>query len=70
MIGADWLIYQDLADLYAAVNEAASAPQYRVERFEDSVFTGNYVTGDIDSAYLKTLAETRSEQAKLKRQTQ
>lgn len=69
LIGADWLIYQNLADLYTAVNEAANAPQYRVKRFEDSVFTGAYITGNIDSAYLTALAETRSEQAKLKRQT-
>ena len=66
LIATDWLIYQNLNDLYDAVNEAAHAPQFRVTRFEDSVFTGNYVTGDIDSAYLAALAETRSEQAKLK----
>lgn len=68
LIGTDWLIYQDLADLYAAVNEAASSPQYRIKRFEDSVFTGDYITGDIDKAYLSALAEARSEQAKIKRQ--
>ena len=67
LIGADWLMYQDLEDLYDAVNEAAAAPQYRVERFEDSVFTGDYITGDISESYLKALAEARSEQAKLKR---
>lgn len=65
LIGADWLIYQDLPDLYAAVNEAANLPQHQIERFEDSVFTGDYVTGDIDQSYLDALAATRSEQAKL-----
>jgi amidophosphoribosyltransferase len=68
LIGADWLIYQDLGDLYQAVNEAAASPQNRVERFEDSVFTGDYITGDINPDYLSVLAETRSEQAKQKRQ--
>ena len=69
LIGADWLIYQDLPDLYAAVNEAANTPQNRVKRFEDSVFTGDYVTGDITQSYLKQLAESRSEAAKQKRQS-
>ena len=68
LIGADWLIYQDLEDLYDAVNDAAAAPQYRIERFEDSVFTGDYITGDISESYLQALAEARSEHAKLKRQ--
>jgi amidophosphoribosyltransferase len=68
LIGADWLIYQDLADLYAAVNAAASSPVHRIERFEDSVFTGDYITGDINQSYLDALAATRSEQAKLKKQ--
>lgn len=59
LIGADWLIYQTLEDLYAAVNDAASDPKYRVARFEDSVFTGDYVTGDIQESYLTALAERR-----------
>lgn len=60
-IGADWLIYQDLADLYAAVNEAAQTPQNKIQRFEDSVFTGNYITGTITPHYLAELAELRGE---------
>ncbi len=66
VIGADWLIYQNLNDLYEAVNEAAISPADRIERFEDSVFTGQYVTGDINATYLTKLANSRSEQAKFK----
>lgn len=65
-IGADWLIYQDLSDLYEAVNDASQGG--RVPRFEDSVFTGDYITGDIGADYLAALAEERSEHAKQKRQ--
>ena len=36
----------------------------RIVDFDDSVFTGRYVTGDIDRAYLDGLAERRSDQAK------
>lgn len=68
LIGTDWLIYQNLEDLYAAVNEGANSPESRIKRFEDSVFTGDYVTGDITPEYLKSLAESRSDHAKLKRQ--
>ncbi len=70
LITADGLIYQDLNDLYNAVNEAALSPESRITRFEDSVFTGDYITGDISQAYLSHLAETRSEQAKLQRQSE
>lgn len=66
-IGADWLVYQDLSDLYDAVNEASADGKY-IKRFEDSVFTGDYITGDINSDYLAALAEERSEHSKLKRQ--
>ncbi len=67
LIGADRLIYQNLEDLYQAIKEAAIGP-INIERFEDSVFTGNYVTGDIDQEYLRKLAEQRSEQSKAKKQ--
>ncbi|MBS0350893.1 MAG: amidophosphoribosyltransferase [Proteobacteria bacterium] len=65
IIGADWLIYQDLKDLYAAINETVP-DKYTFRRFEDAVFTGDYLTGDIDQNYLRNLAEMRTEQAKMK----
>lgn len=55
LLGADGLIFQDLADLINAVHEGNPA----ITRFEDSVFSGNYITGDIDAEYLATLASNR-----------
>ncbi len=65
-IGADWLIYQDLS----ALIEAARAGNPAITRFEDSVFTGNYVTNDVSAEYLKHLAEFRSDKAKETRSKQ
>ena len=45
LIGADWLIYQDLEDLIASASEGNDS----IKRFECSVFDGEYVTGDVDS---------------------
>ena len=67
LIGADRLIYQNLEDLYQSVKEGAIAP-IKIKQFEDSIFTGRYITGDIDQDHLLRLAEQRSEQAKAKRQ--
>jgi amidophosphoribosyltransferase len=63
IIGADRLIYQDLDDLIAAAKEGN--PQ--IERFDCSVFNGEYVTGDIDEAYLEALQAARSDAAKKKK---
>ena len=64
LIGADWLIFQDLDDVYAAINEAASDQDHQLERFEDSIFTGDYVTGGVDESYLEAIARLRSDDAK------
>lgn len=61
LIGADWLVYQDLQALY----EAAQAGNPDIKHFEDSVFTGNYVTGGVDEAYFKHLEKLRAEIAKV-----
>ncbi len=66
LIGADWLVYQELEDLVACAQEGN--PQ--IESFECSVFNGHYVTGDIDDAYLSDLEETRKDSAKSKRKEQ
>jgi len=60
LIGADWLIYQDLPDLIEAVGEANSA----IDGFDCSVFTGEYITGDVDKAYLDCLQAQRNDAAK------
>lgn len=60
-IGADWLIFQNLSDVTAAINDAAKSEADWIMRFEDSVFTGDYITGDIDQDYLDRLARKRSD---------
>lgn len=67
LIGVDWLIYQDLQDVYHAVNGAVIPGKPTIERFEDSVFTGDYISGKISRAYLDELAELRSDTAKAKK---
>ncbi|HAJ91936.1 MAG TPA: amidophosphoribosyltransferase [Gammaproteobacteria bacterium] len=62
-IGADWLLFQDIPDLIDAVNKGST----RINGFDDSVFTGNYITGDIDDDYLKLLQSARSDAAKKER---
>lgn len=54
-IGADALVYQDLDDLVEAVRAGNPA----LERFEDSCFSGRYVTGDVTPEYLESLARAR-----------
>ena len=63
-IGADWLIYQDLDDLIAA----SSGGQKGVKTFDCSVFTGEYVTGDVDDAYLSKLSASRSDDRRQKKE--
>lgn len=60
LIGADWLIYQNLDDLIAS--SAEGTPQ--VKEFECAVFTGEYITGDVDADYLARLAAERSDDSK------
>ncbi|MCL2297840.1 MAG: amidophosphoribosyltransferase [Proteobacteria bacterium] len=62
VIGADVLIYQDMQALEDAVRESAPT----LTEFETSCFTGHYVTGDIDAAYLKKLAQGRADAVKQK----
>ena len=58
-IGADWLIFQDLEDLIEASREG----NREIEQFECSVFTGEYVTGDVDEAYLNNVDAARNDAA-------
>ncbi|MDH5180639.1 MAG: amidophosphoribosyltransferase [Gammaproteobacteria bacterium] len=60
VIGADWLIYQDLEDLIKAVN--LKAPN--IKRFDTSVFDGTYVTGDVSREYLDHLDRQRNDTAR------
>jgi amidophosphoribosyltransferase len=63
-IGADWLIYQDLEDLIAASSEG----NRNIRDFECSVFTGEYITGDVDKTYLDKLAAERNDKIRALRQ--
>ena len=60
LIGADRIFYQDLEDLKDACREVNPD----MEAFDCSVFDGNYVTGDIDDAYLAVLEASRNDAAK------
>ncbi len=55
IIGADWLVYQDLDDLI----DAARKGNPTISRFDASCFNGEYVTGDVTDDYLQHLEDTR-----------
>jgi amidophosphoribosyltransferase len=63
LIGADWLVYQELDDLIAACKHEDA----RIEEFDTSCFSGSYVTGDVTPEYLERLQDERSDAAKLAR---
>jgi len=62
LIGADWIVYQDLQDLI----DAGAEGNDNIRRFECSVFDGQYVTGDVDKAYLDRIEALRNDSAKQK----
>ena len=63
IIGADWLIYQNLEDLEQAVyHEEAD-----IDFFDASCFSGKYVAGDVSPTYLNQLEVMRSDAAKAER---
>jgi amidophosphoribosyltransferase len=59
LIGADWLVYQDLDDLVRCSLEGNS----QVDGFDCSVFDGRYITGDIDQNYLDRVESLRNDDA-------
>jgi len=59
-IGADDLIYQDLDDLV----EAARRGNESITAFEQSCFSGQYVTGDVSEVYLKRISSLRADDAR------
>ncbi len=56
-IGVDGLIYLLLSDL----KQVMQMQNPDIVEFEDSVFSGNYITGDVDEAYLDELERHRNE---------
>ncbi len=61
LIGADRLIYQDLE----ALLDCARRGNPSITNFDASCFTGEYVTGDINAAYLEHIANLRCDEAKV-----
>ncbi len=62
LLGADWLIYQDLKDLEWSVRDGNA----NLEHFDTSCFSGEYVTG-LDDQYLEQIQMLRSDDAKAAR---
>ncbi|MBC8211696.1 MAG: amidophosphoribosyltransferase [Gammaproteobacteria bacterium] len=60
LIGADWIIYQDLADLIAAVQKGNP----KITEFDCSCFNGRYVTNTVSIEYLDKIKATRNDSAK------
>lgn len=53
-LGADGLVYQSVEDLVTVGQELNPS----IRQFDDSCFTGQYITGDIDETYLRNLEES------------
>ncbi|MCK5716729.1 MAG: amidophosphoribosyltransferase [Thiomargarita sp.] len=64
IIGADWLVYQDLSDLL----KCARKGNKNIKKFDTSCFTGHYVTGDVDQDYLDQVESHRNDAAKITKQ--
>ncbi|MCK5889488.1 MAG: amidophosphoribosyltransferase [Methylococcales bacterium] len=58
-IGADKMIYQDLDDLISAVQKGNA----KITHFDTSCFNQEYITGDIDAAYLERINHLRNDDA-------
>jgi amidophosphoribosyltransferase len=66
VIGADWLIYQSLDDLVHSVRHDNA----KIEEFDTSCFSGEYVTGDVTPQYLERVQSERSDDAKARRRSE
>jgi amidophosphoribosyltransferase len=59
-IGADWLIYQDLDDLFESVRKRNP----EIVDFDAACFNQKYVTGTVTEAYLREQGLNRSDDQK------
>jgi hypothetical protein len=64
-IGADLVIFQTLSDLIDSCRQLNPA----IDQFDCSVFTGEYVTGGINDAYLAHIQKLRNDKAKDKKES-
>ncbi len=55
MIGADYLVYQDVEAFEAAVRDINPS----LKTFDASCFDGNYITGDVTTEYLDRIETAR-----------
>ncbi len=62
LIGADWLVYQDLEDLIASSAEGNP----NLTQFDCAVFDGKYVGGELSKEYWARLADARNDGNKSK----
>ncbi len=60
VVGADWLVYQDLEDLVEAVRHGNPS----LGDFDTAIFDGRYITGDVTDDYLRELESQRNDSAK------
>lgn len=61
-IGADLVIFQTLPDLVNSVKQF----QPSITTFDCSVFTGDYVTGNVDEGYLQHIEDLRADNNRAK----
>ncbi len=60
LIGADWMLYQDLDDLKASITKFNG----QIDDFDTCVFNGKYVTGTVSDDYLARIDAKRNDDAK------
>lgn len=65
-LGADRIIYQDLNDLIDAVQKGNT----EIKHFDTSCFDHQYITGDIDDAYLERIENLRNDKAQSNRNSE
>jgi amidophosphoribosyltransferase len=65
-IGADRVIYQELNDLIDAVRKG----NQDIQHFDTSCFSKEYITGDIDDAYLERTEALRNDNAQTERNSE
>lgn len=63
-IGCDWVLYQDLQDLRDSITEVTPAGKKKIEQFDTSCFSGEYVTGQqVGDEYFTRLHNLRNDVA-------
>ena len=60
LIGADWMLYQDLEDLKGSITKFSD----KIDDFDTCVFDGKYVTGTVSQEYLNRIDAKRNDDAK------